>query len=176
MDYENYSERIKPLFDFETFKKPKADCKDVVRISVINGEMTTHKICKTKFSQLNDKKFYFPNRILSLPYSHASLKQIDDYKKNKGQRIEKYFWIKKENLLELEKKALKETSRLDYFHYIYRQIPKIFKLDCTRFDRTRHYLYKDVRQQTVIDFILSAGWKETESMSTTKNSKVTFLL
>ena len=54
MDYENCSERIKPLFDFKTYKKPKPDMKDVVRISVKKGEMTTHKIRKTKFSQLND--------------------------------------------------------------------------------------------------------------------------
>ena len=54
MDYENCSERIKPLFDFKTYKKPKPDMKDVVRISVKKGEMTTHKIRKAKFSQLND--------------------------------------------------------------------------------------------------------------------------
>ena len=35
--------------------------KDVVGISVKKGEMTAHKITKTKFSQLNDKQFYFPN-------------------------------------------------------------------------------------------------------------------
>ena len=34
MEYENYAERIKPLFNFNTYKKPKADVKDVVRISV----------------------------------------------------------------------------------------------------------------------------------------------
>ena len=39
MDYENCSERIKPLFDFKTYKKPKPDMKDVVRISVKKGEI-----------------------------------------------------------------------------------------------------------------------------------------
>ena len=34
MEYENYAERIKPLIDFKTYKKPKPDIKDVVRISV----------------------------------------------------------------------------------------------------------------------------------------------
>ena len=96
MDYENYAERIKPLFDFDTYQKPKPDCKDVVQISIKNGEMTTHKIIKTKFSQLNDKRFYFPNGILSLPYGHPLLNDVDKYKKNKGQRIEKYFWQEKD--------------------------------------------------------------------------------
>lgn len=34
MDFENYAERIKPLFDFKSYKKPKKDTKPVVRISV----------------------------------------------------------------------------------------------------------------------------------------------
>ena len=91
MEYENYAERIKPLFNFNTYRKPKADIKDVVRISVKKGEMTTHKIRKSKFSQLNDKRFYFLNAVISLPFGHFSLSEIDEYKKDKGQRIEKYF-------------------------------------------------------------------------------------
>ena len=125
MDYENYADRIKPLFSFETYKKPKLNTKDVVRISVKKGEMTTHKIRKTKFSQLNDKRFYFPNGIVSLPFGHSSLKEVDEHKKNKGQRIEKYFWTEKEKLLELEKKALKTCLRLDFLDNTLLQILKL---------------------------------------------------
>ena len=82
MDYKNYAERIKPFINFETYKKPKADIKDTVRISVKKGEMTTPKIKKSKFSQLNDKCFYFPNAIVSLPFGHISLREIDEYIKN----------------------------------------------------------------------------------------------
>ena len=55
-------------------------------------------IKKNKFSQLNDKRFYFPNGIISLPFGHLNLKEIDECKNEKGQRIEKYFWNEKENL------------------------------------------------------------------------------
>ena len=65
MNYENFAERIKPLYDFNTYKKPKADSKNLVRISVKKGEMITHTIKKNKFSQLNSKRFYFPNGIIS---------------------------------------------------------------------------------------------------------------
>ena len=34
MEHENYADRIKPLINFKTYKKPKPDRKDVVRISV----------------------------------------------------------------------------------------------------------------------------------------------
>ena len=91
MDFENYAERIKPLFDFKSYKKPKKDTKPVVRISVKKGEMTTHDIINSKFLQLNDKRFYFPNAIVSLPFGHSALNELDEFKKNKGQRIENYF-------------------------------------------------------------------------------------
>ena len=49
MEYKNYAERIKPLL-FQYLQKTKADIKDVVRISVKKGEMTTHKIKKKIFA------------------------------------------------------------------------------------------------------------------------------
>ena len=147
--------------------------KDVVRTSVKKGEMTTHKITKTKFSQLNDKRFYFPNGISSLPFGHLSLNELDEYKKNKGQRIEKYFWTEKEKLLELEKKALKNCPRLDFLNNILLQVTKIVNIDCTKFNRNTTFLYKENKQQTILDFALSAGWREnkTESTHTTENFK-----
>ena len=114
MDYKNYSERIILFFDFETYKQPKANVKNVVRISVKKGEMTTYK---KKFSQLNDKRFYFPNGIISLPFGHFLLDEVDNYKKEKCQRIEKYFWNEKENLLELKNAALKKSERLQLFKW-----------------------------------------------------------
>ena len=73
----NYEERIKPLIDFKTYKKPKPDIKSIARISVKKGEMTTYLSRKNKFSQLNDKRFYFPNAIISLPFGHLTLSKID---------------------------------------------------------------------------------------------------
>ena len=50
MEFENYAEWIKPLFDFASYQKPKADVKDVVRISVKKGEMTTQDFKKYIFA------------------------------------------------------------------------------------------------------------------------------
>ena len=109
INYENYAERIKPLYDFDTYKKSKADSKNLVRISVKKGEVTTYTKKKNKFSQLNDKRFYFPSGIISLPFGHKYLEEIDDYKNEKGQRTEKYFSKEKTRLLELENNCLKEN-------------------------------------------------------------------
>ena len=49
-----------------------------------------------------------------LSFGHQALNEIDQYKKSKGQRIEKYFFQEKENLLDLQKAALKKCPRLDF--------------------------------------------------------------
>ena len=88
MNYDNYSERIKPLYDFKSFVKPRNEKKKVVRFPVKKGDMTTCQIEKNKFLQINDKRFYFPSAITSLPFGHCPLKELDKYKKKKGQKIE----------------------------------------------------------------------------------------
>lgn len=141
MDYENCA-----LSEFAAYKQPIKDTKEVVRISVKKGEMTTHKMTKTKLSQVNVKRSYFPSGILSLPFGHLPLKEVDKYKKNKGQRIEIYFWSEKEYLLELGKKALKATSRLEFLNNILLKKPKIVSFDCTKFDRNTQYTGKRDRK------------------------------
>ena len=84
MDYEHYPKRIKSLKNFETFEQPKNEYKQVMRLAFKKGDMVTKNIVKTNFSQLNDKRFYFPNSIISLPFGHPFLKQLDEFKNEKG--------------------------------------------------------------------------------------------
>lgn len=109
---------------------------------------------------------------MSLPFGHSSLKELDQFKKNFGQRIEKKFWAEKEKLLEFEKKSIKNCPRLDFLNNILLQKPKIVDLNCIKFDRNTEFLYKEQRQLSILDFILSAGWKEknTENSLTTDSS------
>ena len=89
MGFENFSNRIKSLANFDTFEKPPAEYKEVSRFSVHQGEMFKKIVAKIKFSQLNGKRFYFADGIVSLPFDHKNLKEIDDLKQEKGQKIEK---------------------------------------------------------------------------------------
>ena len=162
MEYENYAERIKPIIDFKTYQKPKADMKSVARISVKKGEMTTYLIKKNKFSKLSDKQFYFPNAIISLPFSHLTFKEIDEYKKDKGRKIEKYFWKEKEALSILEKEALKKNERLNVLD-ILKQVPKITALTTQKLDRNTKFLWKEKINQSILDYILEVGWRNTRT-------------
>ena len=98
------------------------------------------------------------------------MKEIDEYKKDKGRRIEKYFWTEKKKLFELEKSTLKICSRIDFLNNILEQVPKIVNVDCTKFDRKINFLYKEERKQNILDFILNQGWK---NIPTTENSSGT---
>ena len=54
--------------------------------------MQQKTVIKTKFSQFKDKRFYFADGITSLPLPHLYLKELSEYKEQKGQSIEKTFW------------------------------------------------------------------------------------
>ena len=104
MEISNYANRIKSLVNFDTFEKPPSEYKDVARFIIKKGDMVKTVVNQTKFSQVNDMTFYFPDGILSLPYGHQVLSEIDEFKRQKGQNIEKYFWEEKDKLLQMEKK------------------------------------------------------------------------
>ena len=91
--------------------------------------MVKKTVVKTKFSQLNDKRFYFPDGIVSLPFGHKNLKEIDEFKQEKGQKTEKHFYEEKKVLFDMEKKALKNSPRLYLYHQILMSSPKAFSIN-----------------------------------------------
>ena len=49
---------------------------------VINKSMQMKSVSKTQFGQLNDKRFYFANGLVSLPYDHPTLEELRKEKIN----------------------------------------------------------------------------------------------
>ena len=119
------------------------------------GEMVREKVTKSTFSQLNDKRFYFSDGIVSMPFGYKTLKQIDDSKKEKCQKIERFFWEDKEVLFKMEKKALKNTRRLYLYHQIVLSSSKIFNINQKNgFTQPKKTLLK----RNTKDIILSREW------------------
>ena len=87
LGFENFTESIKTLVNFDTFEKPLTNKKEVSRLSVAQGEMVKKTVIENKFSQMNDKRFYIPDGIVSLPSGHKNLREIDDFEKEKGRKI-----------------------------------------------------------------------------------------
>ena len=67
MDFDSYSSRLPDLNEFskEFFKKPKKIQQK--RFQIINKSMQMKTVNKVQFGQLNDKRFYFSNGLMSLP-------------------------------------------------------------------------------------------------------------
>lgn len=70
--------------NFDTFQKPPIDLKEVSRLAIKAAKMKKETVVKNKFSQINDKKFYFPDGILSLLFHHPILKEPNEFKEKMG--------------------------------------------------------------------------------------------
>ena len=70
--------------DFDTFQKPPIDLKEVSRLAVKAAKMKKETVVKNKFCQINDKKFYVPDGILSLLFHHPNLKEPNEFKEKMG--------------------------------------------------------------------------------------------
>ena len=104
---------------------------------------------------MNNKRSYFPDRVVSLPFGHKNLKEIDDFKKEKGQKIEKHFCEEKEVLFIMEKNALKNTPRLYLYHQSLMSSPEIFNINQKNdFKQQKKTLFK----MNTRDIILSGEW------------------
>ena len=87
MDFDSYSNRLSGLTEYygEFFKKPAQQIEQK-RFQVINESTQMKSVCKLQFGQLNDKRFYFSNGILSLPFGHPYLEELRK-EKNKYRNI-----------------------------------------------------------------------------------------
>ena len=79
MDFDSYCNRLSDLTEFsnEFLSKPnKVEKIEQRRFQVINESMQMKSVSKVQFRQLNDKRFYFSNGIISLPYGHPYLEEL----------------------------------------------------------------------------------------------------
>ena len=78
MDFEAYSCRLASLHEF--CDKQKTNKIKQKRFQIINSGMRMVSVNKTQFAGLNDKRFYFQDGIVSLPFGHYLL---EDSRKEK---------------------------------------------------------------------------------------------
>ena len=52
------------------------------RLLAKNTNMTMTSVNKVKFASLNDKRYYAPDGMVSLPFGHLLLNEVREYKKS----------------------------------------------------------------------------------------------
>ena len=100
MDFDSYSTRLSDLTEYsnEFLTKPnKVEQIEQKRFQVINESMQMKSVSKVQFGQLNDKRFYFSNGIMPLPFGHPYLEELRK-EKHKYRHIHKIIQQKKNTI------------------------------------------------------------------------------
>ena len=152
MDFERYANRIKDL----RYDLKDEDIQEKVvqkRLQVKNTEMIMTSSNKVKFAQLNDKRYYFSDGIVSLPFGHPILNEIRKYKKN-FKDIKSVIEEEKGKLLRDENEAISTHERLSILRTIYSQPFKYYTIKTNRpFISTQRNIITPTKK-----YILNSHW------------------
>ena len=116
--------------------------------------MTMTSVNKVQFASLNDKRYYFSDGIVSLPFGHPSLKEVRNYKKSLP-KIHTVISKEKNKILQYENAAVNENERLRILRSIFSQPLTYYKLktDYRYVDKNKKFDYTTTR-----DYILNSHW------------------
>ena len=110
MNFDSYSNRLSDLTEyyceFITKQNPVREIEQK-RFQIINESVQMKSVSKVQFGQLNDKRVYFSNGLLSLPYGHPLLTNVRK-QKDKYRDIHKIIQTKKDEFLKEESKVIKK--------------------------------------------------------------------
>ena len=82
--------------------------------------MTMASVNKVQFPSSNDKRHYFSDGIVSLPFGHPSLKEVRDYKKSLP-KMHTRIAYEKDKILQHENRVVNDNERLRILRLIFSQ-------------------------------------------------------
>ena len=154
MSFESYAARIKNLRDDLNFERK--DEKKIIqkRLQVKNTNMTMTSVNRVQFASLNDKRYYFSDGIVSLPFGHPSLNRVREYKKFLP-KIHTVIAREKNEILKYENVAVNDNERLRILRSIFSQPITYFtlKMNCCFVATNKKFDYTTTR-----DYILNSQW------------------
>ena len=152
MLFENYANQIKRLrYDLDI--SPSVQRIKQKRFEVRNTNMKMTTVNKAKFARLNDKRYYFSEGIVSLPFGHILLEKVRQYKKQLT-KIHNEIDNEKDAILQLENEAVMQNERLRILRCIFSQ-PLVY------FDLHSHQpteVKRAFKFATTKDYILNSHW------------------
>ena len=152
MLFENYANQIKRLrYDLDI--SPSVQRIKQKRFEVRNTNMKMTTVNKVKFARLNDKRYYFSDGIVSLPFGHILLEKVRQYKKQLT-KIHKQIDNEKDAILQLENEAVMQNERLRILRCIFSQPLVYFDLHSHQFTEVK----RAFKFATTKDYILNSHW------------------
>ena len=157
MEFENYSKRINSIKETETFGQTTQENQKQNRFSIKRNEMVLEEIEKSKCAQINDKRYYFNDGIVSLPFFHPYLHEIIQFKRDKKQKSDSFLQEEKHKLIQMEKFSLEKNTRISLYRSILQQKPTYYHLDLLK--RSIENNQNINFSQTTRSYILNGFWQ-----------------
>ena len=152
MLFENYANQIKRLrYDLDISPSPQRIKQKRFEVRNTNMKMTT--VNKVKFARLNDKRYYFSDGIVSLPFGHILLEKVRQYKKQLT-KIHEQIDNEKDTILQLENEAVMQNERLRILRCIFSQPLVYFHLHSHQLTEVK----RAFKFATTKDYILNSHW------------------
>ena len=114
MEFESYSKRINSIKEIETFDQLPTEKQKQNIFAIKSNEMILEEIEKSKLAQINDKRYYFSDGIVALPFSHPYLLEIFQFKRDKKQKTESFLQEEKHKLIQMVKSVVKKTVEFPF--------------------------------------------------------------
>ena len=114
MEFKDYVKRINSVKEIKTFGQISPEKQKQKLLSIKNNKMILQEIEKSKFAQINDKRHYFSDGIVSLPFSHPYLHEIVKFKREKNKKIEALLQQKNTNLFKWKNLQGKITTEYPF--------------------------------------------------------------
>ena len=101
MEFKNYPKRIKLIKEIETFDQLTQEKQKQNRFSIKRNEMVLEEIEKSKFAQINEKRYIFSGRSSSLPFLFHIFMKLFSLKETKNKKIESFLQEEKHELIQM---------------------------------------------------------------------------
>ena len=115
--------------------------------------MKMTSINKVQFASLSDKRYYFSDEIVSLPFGHPLMSELHELKKSYP-KIHTVIEKEKDKLSKLENQAVAKNERLRILQSIYSQPITYYKLN----GNTKVNQKDSFDFMTTHDYILNSKW------------------
>ena len=115
--------------------------------------MQMNTVNKTQFAGLNDKRFYFHDGIISLPFGHYLLEESRKEKEKYKKGIQHVIMKQKYNFLTKEAAAVRNCERLRLLRSIFRQTPMCYILN------SRVLMKGQSFKKSTRESMLNSSWK-----------------
>ena len=150
MNFESYAMRINMLRESDDKKEEKKIAQK--RLQVKNTNMTMTSVNKVQFARSNNKRYYFSDGIVSLPFGHPSLNKVREYKKSLP-KIHTVIQKEKDEILKGENAVVNNNERLRILRSILSQPITYYNLKTNKRFFANKFDYTTTR-----DYILNSKW------------------